>query len=731
MNPQPSPSNPLLTAALRYAEVLSWAVFPCRPKGKAPLTANGFKDASKDRNQILEWWTEWPDANIAVATGAVSGITVLDVDVKPWKGKHGDVTLKALMEECGELPLTPRQRTWSGGTHYAFAYAPGVRNSVGRVGADLDIRGDGGYIVLEPSSVEEDKRTGTYAWDRLSNPFDQPLPPMPEWLLERVKSAGATTGKTAFKPARAVPITEICQHSRNEALASLAGTMRRRDAGEEAVRQALLATNVEYTEPLPEAEVESIVSSAMRNFAPAEVDDLDARWTDKANAERLARSAGDRIRYCDDRNRWFYFDGVRWVPTSRFGIAPFVTDLAKALYLRAASEGDGDRRKRLGEEARKLESARVVRNVIEMAQSLPELRISPAEFDQDSSLLNVENGTLDLRTGELLPRDPAHLITKLAPVAYDPDARSALWEDTIKLVTCGDASLAAFLQLLFGYTLTGYTSESSFFIFHGPGGSNGKTTILEAFGAMLGDYATTLRVQALLAGQDDKIPHDFADRLGAWYVVTSELPKGKRYDEATLKLITGGDEITACHKYGNNFRYYPSFKLFMSTNFMPNFSSGDDALWNRAKTIPFHFSFKTYAQKDKTAKDRLKEPAEGAGILTWTLTGCHLWQTLGLPTTAAVDKETRQNRRDVDMIQAFLDERCALADGQRPETWVSNQELFRMFKVWNREQPVPQPMNAPEFSSEMQRAGFARVKPRVNGNYSERWQGLRLKGDRE
>src|SRR5205823_5185035 len=96
-------------------------------------------------------------------------------------------------KERGELPSTPRQRTWSGGTHYVFAYAPGVKNSVSRLGAGLDVRGEGGYIVVEPSTVSEDERTGTYAWDRLANPFEQPLATMPAWLLERVKSAGAAT----------------------------------------------------------------------------------------------------------------------------------------------------------------------------------------------------------------------------------------------------------------------------------------------------------------------------------------------------------------------------------------------------------------------------------------------------------------------------------------------------------------------------------------------------------
>jgi putative DNA primase/helicase len=212
-------------------------------------------------------------------------------------------------------------------------------------------------------------------------------------------------------------------------------------------------------------------------------------------------------------------------------------------------------------------------------------------------------------------------------------------------------------------------------------------------------------------------------------VVTSELPKGKRYDEATLKLITGGDEVTACHKYGNNFRYYPSFKLFMSTNFPPVFSAGDDALWNRAKTVPFRFSFKTYAGADKSAKDRLKDPAHRAGILAWAMTGCREWCAAGLQLPQAVEAETNQHRRAVDVIQAFLEERCELDTAVAVP--VSNQELHRAYKAWSREQPVPQPMAAHEFAGEMQRAGYALIKTWGSGKKVDRWQGLRLKGDRE
>ena len=204
-----------LKDALAYAS-MGLAVFPLTPGSKRPIAgSNGLKDATTDPARIGLWWgTQHPDANIGIVTGAISGITVLDVDSK--KDVHGDMTLAALVAEHGSLPLTPKQATPSGGTHYVFAYAPGVRNSAGKLGKGLDIRGDGGYIAVAPSVVSEDRRTGTYTWERA--PFDQALAPMPAWLLERVESAGATKPKS---------IRDMADAGRNVALTSLAGTMRR------------------------------------------------------------------------------------------------------------------------------------------------------------------------------------------------------------------------------------------------------------------------------------------------------------------------------------------------------------------------------------------------------------------------------------------------------------------------------------------------------------------------
>src|SRR4030095_779712 len=136
------------------------AVLPRAPGTKKPLIAGGggFKDATTDTAQITKWWTDTPDANVGIATGKVSGTTVVDGDIKRWRHTRGEETLCELTEKHGALPLTLMQKTWSGGMQIVFAYKEGAPNSAGCYGAHLDGRTDGGYIAAPPSRVAEDER---------------------------------------------------------------------------------------------------------------------------------------------------------------------------------------------------------------------------------------------------------------------------------------------------------------------------------------------------------------------------------------------------------------------------------------------------------------------------------------------------------------------------------------------------------------------------------------------
>ena len=149
-------------------------VFPCDPRTKKPLTPHGFKDASTNSAVISAWKRQWPDAMTGMPTGAATGIVVLDVDEDDEKGISGECTLAELIEREGNLPDTPLALTPRGGRHFYFKH-PGskVPNSTRKLGPGLDVRGDGGYVVMPPS-VRSDG--GEYRWLRSPDEIEQANP---------------------------------------------------------------------------------------------------------------------------------------------------------------------------------------------------------------------------------------------------------------------------------------------------------------------------------------------------------------------------------------------------------------------------------------------------------------------------------------------------------------------------------------------------------------------------
>jgi len=256
----------LVAAALQYAS-RGWLVLPlhtptgtdcscgkpdCEHPGKHPRTEHGFHDATTDEATIRRWWFQWPDANIGVATGTVSGIAVLDID--PRHG--GDESLADLERQHGTLPDTVESITGGGGRHILFAYPGGYVKSRS-IAPGIDIKGDGGYIVAPQS---RHATGGQYEWELLSHPDDTPLAPLPDWLLTMIASPSAEPVPLTAEEAAVIP-----EGNRNGTLTSLAGTMRRRGMSEDGICAALLAENARRcVPPLPQEEVRRIVRSVAR-----------------------------------------------------------------------------------------------------------------------------------------------------------------------------------------------------------------------------------------------------------------------------------------------------------------------------------------------------------------------------------------------------------------------------------------------------------------------------------
>jgi KaiC/GvpD/RAD55 family RecA-like ATPase len=263
----------LSASALAYATELGWAVFPLKPRDKAPLTVNGFKDASTSAEQIGEWWERWPEANIGIATGEASGIIVVDVD-----GPAGEATLSTLCE----LPVTPISHTGKG-RHIVFARGSlTVRNSAGKLGPQLDVRGEGGYIVAPPSVHPSGHR---YAWARDSHPIRCGLAALPQEIVARLSAQTMTR-----TPASAIPVMgTIGNGTRNATLTEYAGRLLAMGHGElETVRLLGAVNQTQCRPPLAVEEVEAIVVSigAAERRKPSRI----VRWDDALPAPSRPRA---------------------------------------------------------------------------------------------------------------------------------------------------------------------------------------------------------------------------------------------------------------------------------------------------------------------------------------------------------------------------------------------------------------------------------------------------------
>jgi hypothetical protein len=236
--------NELLNAALGYADQ-GWPVFPCERGGKKPLTANGFKDATTDKNTIRAWWAKWPDANIGSPMGGDR--IVIDMD-----GGEADKPMVELERKYGKLPETLQVKTARGWHFYFNPSGAKIKPSAGVLGRHLDVRGEGSYVILPPSVHANGTR---YEW------VDAPMATLPEAWSKLLSSPP--------KPEDRPEAKKIPEGQRNQHLTSLAGSMRRRGMGEAAIEAALLKENQERCHPpLPDEEVRTIARSVGR-YEPA------------------------------------------------------------------------------------------------------------------------------------------------------------------------------------------------------------------------------------------------------------------------------------------------------------------------------------------------------------------------------------------------------------------------------------------------------------------------------
>lgn len=279
-------------------------------------------------------------------------------------------------------------------------------------------------------------------------------------------------------------------------------------------------------------------------------------------------------------------------------------------------------------------------------------------FDWDHWLLNCKNGTVNLKKGELYKHDPLNYCTKICKINYDPNAICPIWISFLNDIFMGNNTVIDYLQKVIGYSLTGMTNEQCFFILWGDG-CNGKSTFIETIAYILNDYGMTCDSKTLMAKDGNQINNDVARLKGARFVSAGETNRYKEFDEAVIKRLTGNDKIIARFLNKENFEFYPTFKIFITTNHKPNIRSIDEGIWRRVRMIPFLLKIDNN-KMDKFLVDKLKE--EASGILAWAVQGCLGWQMEGLKEPELIHEAGKKYKMEEDRIGTFLSDECIIGE---------------------------------------------------------------------
>lgn len=391
----------------------------------------------------------------------------------------------------------------------------------------------------------------------------------------------------------------------------------------------------------------------------AEVETIEAGTISQdALARIFANRYVNRLRYCHSTGAWFEWSGAHWEQDTKERAFDFVRCLAREM-----TEGSTPR------EVREVRKANYASGVERFAQGDRALAVSMRDWDADPFLLGTPGGTVDLRTGRLLPADPRAGITKLTSVTPADRAECPRWLQFLDEATGKDQALIRFLQQWGGYCLTGDTREHALFFGYGPGG-NGKSVLVGVLSGILKDYAVTAAMDTFTASRGDKHPTELAMLRGARLALASETEEGKAWAEARIKSITGGDAVSARFMRQDFFTYQPAFKLLIIGNHKPVLRNVDDAARRRFNIVPFT---RKPVTPDRTLEQKLK--AEWPGILRWLIDGCLDWQANGLVRPESVTAATEAYFTDQDLFGQWLEEECDVEPGNTHK-WATTTELF-------------------------------------------------------
>jgi P4 family phage/plasmid primase-like protien len=716
-----SPPSTTLEAVHAFRE-RGWVPIPVEPRGKLP----------KRRG--------WPQSTLETPTDDFSDDTNIAINLGKPSGGLVDIDLDSPEAEALAgffLPETGLKFGRASNPNCHWLYGASDCGSIEKYQFDgevfVEIRANGANTVFPPSVYEDGEK----------REFSSYTDPTPIGFTDLRSCAGklaaasllvgkwqegvrhdatlALAGTLARNGWRASEIenfvSAICQvandHEAAGRLTNIRTTVRRIQEGKSVTGLPTLADIFDEKVAGRLSDWLELGSSNLGHNGPP-ANDNDIQLTEVGNANRFVRDYGNDVLFCSDLECWFMWSGTRWVQDKALRVLELGKQTAQHVFSEAAQCSDSREREAIVKWARQSCSKKAIEAMLGLAK--PQLANSIGEFDRDPFLLNFKNGTVELRTGVFRDHRREDLITKQVPYSFDPDAECPTFMHFLDEITCGEREIVEFLHRALGYSLTGTTDAQCMFIAFGEG-ANGKSTLLNLFQDMLGDYAMNTPVQTFVVKKNDNGASDDIARLrGARYVTAAEAEANQRLAESLLKRVTGGDTITARPLFKGFFDFKPAFKLWLSTNKRMHISGTDLGIWRRIHEIPFLFTVPD-DKRDPKLPDKLKD--EAPGILTWAVKGCLEWQKVGLNPPEAVRRATDEYRAEMDQVRQFIEE--ATVSERRSRTTKS--DLFTRYKQWEELNGTDR-LRVNDFGSRLKRLGINEGKSKSLGRY---WEGIAIR----
>lgn len=443
---------------------------------------------------------------------------------------------------------------------------------------------------------------------------------------------------------------------------------------------------------------------------------IDDRHTEGGAGDLFADQHHNGLRYCRALGVWLNWTGSHWQRDATGEAERRAKDTIMGLYGAASHEQDDGQRQRLVSWARKLDTSRTARAILDWAATDERIAVRPEDLDQDLWALNFTNGTLDLQTGTFRDHRQDDLITFCVLHEYDPDAECPTWNAHLDHFL-PDPDVRRQVQRDLGVALTGANLAEVLSIWYGTG-ANGKTTTCEVLRRVLGDYATEAAPNLLIQRKHEQHPTELADLFGRRLVTSSEIPEGSFLDESKVKALTGGGIQKARYSRRDFFSFPRTWSIVLECNHKPRIKGTDIGIWRRVRVIPWEVSAEGWAGKKPQDEVITTLTAEAPGILRWLVDGLKDWQQDPEWIAERVTVATANYREEQDRLADWINECCEV----NPAHSVKFKDLFGSYKLWCEENHVKH-LGRDTFGSRLGTAGFMPVFGK--GNAATR-QGLRL-----